>query len=49
MASEIGTFTESAADSSGKVNTTVGKYVVVWRKQPDGQWRVTADIFNSDP
>jgi uncharacterized protein (TIGR02246 family) len=48
MAAEIGTFTESAADSSGKVNTTVGKYVVVLRKQPDGQWRVTADIFNSD-
>ena len=48
MAAEIGTFTESESDSSGKVNTLVGKYVVVWRKQPDGQWRVTADIFNTD-
>ena len=48
MAAEIGTFRESESDSSGKVNTIVGKYVVVWRKQPDGQWRVSADIFNSD-
>jgi uncharacterized protein (TIGR02246 family) len=48
MASDIGTFTVSAVDASGKVNTIVGKYVAVWRKQPDGQWRVTADIFNFD-
>jgi len=25
-----------------------GKYVAVWKKQPDGNWRVQADIFNSD-
>jgi ketosteroid isomerase-like protein len=25
-----------------------GKYVTVWVKQPDGTWRVTDDIFNSD-
>lgn len=49
MAADIGTFTETEADAAGKVTTTVGKYVVVWRKQPDGQWRVIADIFNSDP
>jgi uncharacterized protein (TIGR02246 family) len=25
-----------------------GKFVEVWKKQPDGQWKVVADIFNSD-
>lgn len=25
-----------------------GKYVVVWKKQSDGNWKVVADIFNSD-
>jgi uncharacterized protein (TIGR02246 family) len=25
-----------------------GKYVTVWAKQADGNWRVTDDIFNSD-
>jgi len=25
-----------------------GKYVTVWKKQPDGVWKVQEDIFNSD-
>ncbi len=25
-----------------------GKYMEVWRKQSDGAWRVTHDMFNSD-
>ena len=25
-----------------------GKYVTVWKKQADGGWKVTNDIFNSD-
>jgi uncharacterized protein (TIGR02246 family) len=25
-----------------------GKLVEVWKKQPDGQWKAVADIFNSD-
>lgn len=26
----------------------VGKYIVVYHRRPDGTWRATADIFNSD-
>ena len=26
----------------------VGKYIVVYHRRPDGAWRATADIFNSD-
>lgn len=25
-----------------------GKYIAIWRKQSDGQWKVTEDIFNAD-
>lgn len=25
-----------------------GKFIEIWRKQKDGSWRVTLDIFNSD-
>ena len=25
-----------------------GKYVEVWRKQPDGKWLIAVDISNSD-
>lgn len=25
-----------------------GKYLTVWRKQPDGKWMIVADIFNTD-
>ena len=27
---------------------TRGKYVIVWKKQEDGQWKVVADIANPD-
>lgn len=26
----------------------IGKYVEIWEKESDGQWRVVRDIFNSD-
>jgi ketosteroid isomerase-like protein len=25
-----------------------GKYIEIWRKQPDGGWKITHDMFNSD-
>ena len=25
-----------------------GKYIEIWRRQPDGSWKVALDIFNSD-
>jgi ketosteroid isomerase-like protein len=29
--------------------TARGNYVTIWRRQPDGSWKVSADIGNSDP
>jgi len=32
----------------GALQDEKGKYVVVWKKQNDGSWKVVADIFNAD-
>ncbi len=45
---EIGTFDLTLANDSGKPNAMRGKYVVVWKKQPNGLWKAAADIFNTD-
>ena len=48
LAYEIGTFQESFKDDKGNPVNLVGKYVVVWKKQPSGQWKAIVDIFNTD-
>ena len=35
-------------DANGVRTTTKGKYVTIWRTQPDGSWKVVVDIANSD-
>jgi ketosteroid isomerase-like protein len=44
-----GLFTATFHDSKGKVVTQHGKYLDVWHRQGDGNWRWIADIGNSDP
>ncbi len=33
----------------GQPVTTGGRAVTVWRRDPDGQWRCTVDIWNAEP
>jgi ketosteroid isomerase-like protein len=44
---DIGYTTGSYQSQMGGVPEK-GKYVTVWRKQADGTWKVTEDIFNAD-
>jgi uncharacterized protein (TIGR02246 family) len=44
----LGTYELTTNDAAGKPVTSVGKYVTVWKKQDDGQWKVVADCFNPD-
>ncbi len=48
LAYERGTFEESFKDGNRQPVNVVGKYVVVWKKQPSGQWKAGIDIFNTD-
>jgi ketosteroid isomerase-like protein len=48
LAYDVGTFELKLNDEKGVSMTIPGKYVVVWKKQKDGQWKVEADIFNTD-
>lgn len=44
----IGTYELKIHDAAGNPVTDRGKYVTVWEKEPDGKWKVVADIFNSN-
>lgn len=35
-------------DAGGNPITDKGKYLVVWKKQADGNWKCVANMFNSD-
>jgi uncharacterized protein (TIGR02246 family) len=48
LAYSYGTNTVTMNDPKGKPLTDQGKYVAVYRKEPDGKWKVVADIGNSD-
>jgi len=48
LAYETGRFVLKTVDKNGQAITTNGKYVCVWKKQPNGKWKVVADIDNPD-
>lgn len=41
-----GTYNRSWTDSNGHLTEATGKYMTVWKRQPDGQWLIEADIGN---
>ncbi|MGA2651004.1 MAG: DUF4440 domain-containing protein [Terracidiphilus sp.] len=44
-----GTLTYTITDpSTGQPFTDRAKYLTVWKKQPDGGWRVVEDTYNTD-
>ena len=44
-----GTYTVERASPAGAIRLGSGKYLTVWKKQPNGQWKVFIDIGNEDP
>ena len=48
MAWVTGTYELTMNDPSGKPANDRGKYLEVWEKQPDGNWKCAADMWNSD-
>jgi len=48
VAYSYGTYSLGVTGPDGKPMTDKGKYVTTWKKQADGAWKATLDIFNSD-
>ena len=48
MAWVSGTYALTMNDASGKPINDRGKYLEVWEKQTDGNWKCRADMWNSD-
>ena len=38
-----------AKDKNGNAITTSGRYLTIWKKQPDGQWKVILDSSSEEP
>jgi len=43
-----GTYEMTMNDPKGTPMTDKGKYIEIWKKQPDGSWKCAVDTFNSD-
>ena len=48
LAYETGAYESKTFDKKKQPVTTRGKYVLVWKKQADGDWKVIEDIDNPD-
>jgi uncharacterized protein (TIGR02246 family) len=43
-----GTYSTTVNDAAGKPKVDKGKYLVIYKKQPDGKWKLVVDTGNSD-
>lgn len=43
-----GTYEDSYKGADGKQVNEKGKYLCIWKKQKDGTWKATNDMWNSD-
>ena len=48
VAYAYGKYTLTMAPEGEEPFTDIGKYIEIWKRQPDGSWKVAFDIFNSD-
>ncbi len=48
LAVETGTYELTSQPKRGSETKEKGKYVVVWRRQADGSWKIIRDVGNSD-
>ncbi len=44
-----GHFEGHSKDAAGNPVTTSGRYITIWRKQPDGTWKVALDAGANEP
>jgi ketosteroid isomerase-like protein len=44
----IGSQTTTLRPSGSEASPVIGKYLLIYRRQADGIWKIVADMFNSD-
>ncbi|MFK0688832.1 YybH family protein [Mesorhizobium sp. IMUNJ 23033] len=49
LAYEEGIYSIKIPGSDGKTSEEIGKYIIVWKKGADGEWRLHRDIWNANP
>jgi ketosteroid isomerase-like protein len=47
LAYEYGTYRMQLTPPNGAMMNDRGKYLTVWRRMPNGDWKIAADIFNT--
>jgi ketosteroid isomerase-like protein len=45
---EVGTVTGTVSGENGDSIEMTGKYIVIWKKNGEGQWHLQRDIWNFD-
>jgi uncharacterized protein (TIGR02246 family) len=48
MLCEIGAYTLNIQPAGAEPTTDKGKYVVIWKRQTDGSWKLAVDIWNTN-
>jgi uncharacterized protein (TIGR02246 family) len=48
IAEDHGTYRSTATDKKGKTTTVDGHYLLLWKKQADGSWKIAADTSAND-
>jgi uncharacterized protein (TIGR02246 family) len=48
VAYEVGAYTLKIEPEGGQAATDKGKYVVIWKRQADGRWKLHVDIWNTN-
>lgn len=47
LAYQTGTYQMTMTPQGGTATTDRGKYLTVWRRQPNGDWKIVADMINT--
>ena len=48
LAYTYGTYRSRLMGEDGRLAMEPGKWVTVWKKQPNGDWRIAVDTYNTD-
>lgn len=48
LAYQMGTYVSSVRNEQGEIKRSTGKFVVIWKREPDSTWKAIVDIDNAD-